>query len=1021
MPLPAERRASALQPVSSNAQAVQKAVTGATRIPKPAKPSADGPEGLERPCAMCERSDSVLREAQNTIKEQEEELKFLTDKAEELCVALANAQEESAQYQAEAERIQAEGQELYVSYTAKCGKVVQLTAQHAQLTGALAERDQRLSELERTHAAERAALNEQLASLQASALSAAGGPADAVAAIRTAGETRQAHLREAAEMSNELLRDELRQTNLECDRLRAELNALAAGAAGAAGNESAREGEAAARAELSRAHKELAAAQKEVSALSRELAGAMVSNERLQDDLRTLRKSRGRESFTSTATVPAVGVATAARLPAATGVDAWTQPEEEAVALVPGVLSDGSTNPTTPSVDAESGPEANGQEQAGAATALGGSADIHATTTDDHATADLIAELETELEEQRKAAQASEARAALAEEARAAAAAEAAAAVAALESELARASTRAEADAQVAPAPDDGAGAAEAAAAASAAAEAAAQAAIASAAAMDERHAALAAEQQHQLEAATEALAAAEGARMEAEARLEAALAEVERMRASAEEAGKSIATAHEASASAQADAARAREQLREVRAALGAAAEAELALAERADAAEARADSLEVLGAVQALAAATEARELTAAAEQARSELALAREAEEAARSEGRVAIARLSAEVARWRSEAEELTEYAALEAETASLSRAEALAVEEAVCSARAAGTSLVELEMEVSDLAINAADMLEQLGAAERYSVLRCAELEATLAEASAQQRQAEEAASLHAADVDAARADAADARARAADAARALEAAHAAANMERAEAEKALADAGALADERAADLGERLLAAQTELEAELARVAELEARAAERERAVAEAAEGARALLAKAREEAEADARAARAQADVREMVLGDSLAAADDVRRAVPPSSRVRLAPSSALSALCPRLHACEGRPVRVLMRALQNILRPCTRAPRRTSPTRSPTRRVNGSGCAPSRPRSSPARARTSFSWRRCVPRSVAWQAGVCAGGRHVACCLPVEGCCLAPECGRRCYAHLRLFLALR
>ncbi|KAG8462154.1 hypothetical protein KFE25_011604 [Diacronema lutheri] len=836
-------RPSALKPLSSNeqhARAAPRAAAGsATRIPKPSKPRADAPEpeAAERPCETCERSDAVLREAQNTVREQEEELKFLTDKAEELCVALTNAQEEAAQFQAEAERIQSEGEELYRSYTAKCGKVVQLSAQHAQLTSALADRDARLLELERAHVGERAALSERIALLEQRAPS-AGAAEGAQGTGAKAGEARQAHLREAAELANELLRDELRQMGAECDRLRAELDAAGASAVAAAGVRGAAadsadaadasEPDAAARAELSRARCELTAAHKEAAALQRELAGAMVSNERLQDDLRLLRKSRARESLAQAPFAPV----RAAALPR---VDAGTSTQPELADATVQLLASPAVRQPPPH-DGVVSCDARDERVCGRAPAA------------DHASADLIAALEAELDEERAAVRAAEARAAEADARAADAEARAAKAVAA----------RAESNVGMAEAAADGAATSEKSADAAAAREA--------------EHAARNAEQQSQLARAAEHLAAAH-------AREAAARAECAHACADAGASRREAAEARAAGEAAEHGAARALAQLDELRAELAAAlkaqacaADAAEAAAARARAAEARAGAHDVSSCVAALCAEVEARALTADAQTLRAQL-------DAARADGRAVATRLGAELGRWRAQAEELAEYAALEAETASLSLEEARAVDAALCSAKAAVVELSALELDTSDLAIHAADLLEHLGAAERGSNLRCSQLEAMLAAAVDEARTtlaaAHERADALGRDLESARADADDERARARDATDALGAESARGEAERAAAERAHAEAVARASALEAELGARLEASAALLAAE-------GARAAERASAAALGLDAARAAVAAAREAAEADARTMRAQAIVREMALGDTLAAADE-------------------------------------------------------------------------------------------------------------------------------------------
>ncbi|KAJ1630302.1 hypothetical protein T492DRAFT_840113 [Pavlovales sp. CCMP2436] len=443
------RRLSALKPVSSNdqhARSAQKAsaAAGATRIPKPkpqAEPGTPGDQGPQ-PCTRCERADGVLRESQARNREQEDELKFVTEKAEELCVALTNAQEEAVQYQAEAERIQTEGQ---------------LTAQHTQLTAALADRDQRLGVL----AAERGTLLEQVGKFEQ-----AGGAASADGNPASDQEVRQAHLREAAEMANELLRDELRLMGDSCERLQTEVQRLANGSSNAANPSSLQAGDepgrprsgrqaqasdepgsneaAAVRIELAETQQRLAAAHKESALLQRELAGAMVSNERLQevlyllysnyssrrsydltrliiilhytlglkDNLRLVAKSRKRDSLMPALPAPPP--------PAVSCADASTQ--AEAVAVLPGNnIGEGTALPKVESVAV-----AEGAATAEVPTGLDSEFDsfgdpifksafvrlipkalTNKTQKDAFASADLIAELETELEKLRVSAKSS--------------------------------------------------------------------------------------------------------------------------------------------------------------------------------------------------------------------------------------------------------------------------------------------------------------------------------------------------------------------------------------------------------------------------------------------------------------------------------------------------------------------------------------------------------------------------------------------------------------------------------------
>ncbi|KAJ1630303.1 hypothetical protein T492DRAFT_92459 [Pavlovales sp. CCMP2436] len=165
--------------------------------------------------------------------------------------------------------------------------------------------------------------------------------------------------------------------------------------------------------------------------------------------------------------------------------------------------------------------------------------------------------------------------------------------------------------------------------------------------------------------------------------------------------------------------------------------------------------------------------------------------------------------------------------MEAEAASLSGAEVAAqVETALGTAKIAATSLGELELEVSDLAINAADLLEHLGAAERQAAIQCDELGNTLADAHMRLGMAVADAEEQRAAVDVARADADDraavdvARADADDARESVKAA-----------ELALEEAKYDGTQREILLGDKALELASELDNARKRALEAETRAA----------------------------------------------------------------------------------------------------------------------------------------------------------------------------------------------
>lgn len=209
-----------------------------SRIPRPGAGKAEGDKRPTLKCSRCDRSEAVLEDAKETIRAQEEELKDLTKKTEELCFALTEAQEEAAQYQEECERIHAEGQELCATYATKCKRVTQLTAQHAQLTAAIADRDDALRKTAHGHQVEVTALLTVLAN----ELSLNENPG-----VASAMDTDESG-------AHDVLREALRDVTAERDE-----------------------------------------AHKEVASLQRELAATMQANERLQEDMGLLQRAR-RES-----------------------------------------------------------------------------------------------------------------------------------------------------------------------------------------------------------------------------------------------------------------------------------------------------------------------------------------------------------------------------------------------------------------------------------------------------------------------------------------------------------------------------------------------------------------------------------------------------------------------------------------------------------------------------------------------------------------------------------------------------
>eukprot|EP00966_Prymnesium_polylepis_P161045 3721479-Prymnesium_polylepis.1 len=74
--------------------------------------------------------------------------------------ALVNAQEDAAQYRAEYDRIQLEGQKLYTTYNTKCERLKMMGAEMGRVRAAAAAE-------EAEHAAESRELHAQAAALQA--------------------------------------------------------------------------------------------------------------------------------------------------------------------------------------------------------------------------------------------------------------------------------------------------------------------------------------------------------------------------------------------------------------------------------------------------------------------------------------------------------------------------------------------------------------------------------------------------------------------------------------------------------------------------------------------------------------------------------------------------------------------------------------------------------------------------------------------------------------------------------------
>mmetsp|Transcript_29485 Transcript_29485/g.69020 ORF Transcript_29485/g.69020 Transcript_29485/m.69020 type:complete len:880 (+) Transcript_29485:1299-3938(+) len=608
---------------------------------------------------------------------------------------------------------------------------------------------------------------------------------------------------------------------------------------------------AAVRIELAETQQRLAAAHKESALLQRELAGAMVSNERLQDNLRLVAKSRKRDSLMPALPAPPP--------PAVSCADASTQ--AEAVAVLPGNnIGEGTALPKVESVAV-----AEGAATAEVPTGLDSEFDS-VEKKDAFASADLIAELETELEKLRvsaksssELAQAAESRALEADE-RAektredsllaqtdfkSAANEAQEAIATLEAQLLAVRSQVT-DAEVA-----------------------AFAEYTQLAAREFKNSELATRLEAEAAEHRAALDLAEASAVLSMADAEAAVVEAEEAR--------------EALMSAQAEANESKALLAEIGSSNALAEAAKCAAEEEATLRLETRTCVENLISRLELDSATESAEVAMEAiETAQAEAEVARveakNAVECAMKEAAEAVAerealaaRLGAELARWRSQAEELAEYAAMEAEAASLSGAEVAAVETALGTAKIAATSLGELELEVSDLAINAADLLEHLGAAERQAAIQCDELGNTLADAHMRLGMAVADAEEQRAAVDVARADADDAR----ESVKAAELALEEAKYDGTQREILLGD-------KALELASELdNARKRALEAET-RAAKLDERLAQCEQAVIGATDAGRAQLVAVRELAEANARDARAEASVRERSLSDALAAVED-------------------------------------------------------------------------------------------------------------------------------------------